>query len=63
MEVLKFILIALFVGVVLFFGPFAPVYVLNVLFGKALAYGFHEWAAGALLGLWFSGVIYSGVYK
>lgn len=63
MEALKFILIALFIVAVLFFGPFAPVYVLNVLFGKALAYGFHEWAAGALLGLWSSGVIYSGVHK
>lgn len=63
MEVLKFILIALFVGVVLFFGPFVPVYILNVLFGQALAYGFHQWAAGLLFGLWFSGVIYSGVHK
>jgi len=63
MEALKFILIALFIVAVLFFGLFAPVYVLNVLFGKALAYGFHQWAAGALLGLWFSGVIYSGVHK
>jgi len=63
MEVLKVIFTALFVGVVLFFGPFVPVYILNVLFGQALAYGFHQWAAGLLLGLWFSGVIYSGVHK
>ena len=63
MEVLKVILIALLVGLVLFFGPFVPVYILNTLFGKALAYGFHQWAAGALLGLWTSGVIHSGVRK
>jgi H+/Cl- antiporter ClcA len=63
MDIIKVILVSLFIGALLFFGPFAPVYVLNVLFGKALAYGFHQWAAGALLGLWTSGVIFSGVHK
>lgn len=63
MEVLKVIIVSLFIGALLFFGPFVPVYILNTLFGKALAYGFHQWAAGALLGLWTSGVIFSGVHK
>ena len=44
MEVLKFILIALFVGVVLFFGPFVPVYILNVLLVK-------RWLTGSINGL------------
>lgn len=63
MNIIKIVIGLLIVAALVIFGPLAPAYVLNVLFGKALAYGFHEWAAGALLGLWFSGVIYSGVHK
>lgn len=63
MNIIKIVIGLLIVAALVIFGPLAPAYVLNVLFGKALAYGFHEWAAGALLGLWSSGVIYSGVHK
>lgn len=63
MDIIKIVLSALLVAAVIFFVPFTPAYILNVLFGKALAYGFHEWAAGLLLGLWASGVIFSGVHK
>ena len=52
---------ALFAGIIL--APFAFIWALNTLFGAGIAYGFWEWLAMLVVGMFFNGRVVKNVNK